>query len=154
MPSYITSRLLSDEKIIFRTTRHWVVFLPVVLWLVLTLLVAYFSGFTNILTIILGALTLITLFLSWINFKMSELAVTNLRVLVKIGWVGRYSLETNFQNIATISVDQSILGRLLGYGTINIYDTGSQRSPFAYIAHPFKFRKAVQEQLEKRYPPE
>ncbi len=84
---------------------------------------------------------------------MSELAVTNMRVLVKVGFISRTSLETNLQNIATISVEQSILGRILKYGTLCIYDTGWMRSPFAFIDNPFEFRKAVQSQIDMRFPP-
>lgn len=153
MGSYITTNLLPNEKIIFRTHRHWIVFAHVLIWLGITFLFAYATGQYSPATAAMFGFSIISFVLSLINYKMSELAVTNMRVLVKVGFFARHSLETNLQNIATISVEQGILARILGYGTICIYDTGWMRSPFAFISHPLEFRKAVQSQIEKRFPP-
>ena len=153
MASYVTQNLLQNEKIIYRTHRHWVVFSPVIIWVALTTVFAVLTGVMSLATIALCVFTLISFCLALINFKMSELAVTNMRVLVKVGFISRTSLETNLQNIASIGVEQSILGRIFKYGTICIYDTGWLRSPFAYIDNPFEFRRAVQSQVDRRFPP-
>ena len=44
-----------------------------------------------------------------------------------------------------IQVNQSILGRILGYGSITV--GGTVRGPFHYIDAPFEFRKQAQEQI-------
>ncbi len=153
MTSYITSNLLPNEKILYRTHRHWIVFFHVIVWVLLTFFVVYAMGFNSGFTWIISTFTLIAFFYAFIDYQLSELAVTNMRVLVKVGFIARSSLETNLQNIATISVDQSVLGRILGYGTLNIYDTGWMRSPFSFITDPFEFRRIVQTQIGDRFPP-
>jgi uncharacterized membrane protein YdbT with pleckstrin-like domain len=72
---------------------------------------------------------------------------TNKRVLVKIGWLRRQSLETLLSKIETIGVEQDILGRALDYGTIVVTGTGGSKEPFRTIASPMEFRRAVQEQI-------
>jgi uncharacterized membrane protein YdbT with pleckstrin-like domain len=77
----------------------------------------------------------------------SEFAVTNKRVLIKIGWLRRHSLETLLSKIETIRVEQGILGRALDYGTIVVSGTGGSKEPFRTIASPMEFRRKVQDQI-------
>jgi hypothetical protein len=51
--------------------------------------------------------------------------------------------------IESISVDQSLAGRMFGFGTIVVRGTGGTPEPFATIAHPLEFRRRVQEQIDK-----
>jgi uncharacterized membrane protein YdbT with pleckstrin-like domain len=51
----------------------------------------------------------------------------------------------NLNKIESVNVDQSVLGRLLGYGTITIIGTGGTRETFHNISHPIHFRKTFQE---------
>jgi membrane protein YdbS with pleckstrin-like domain len=77
----------------------------------------------------------------------SEFAITNKRVLIKTGWIRRYSLETLLTKVESIRVDQSVLGRMLDYGTIIISGTGGSKEPFHKIAQPMMFRRRVQDQI-------
>ena len=74
-----------------------------------------------------------------------EFAVTNKRVIVKTGLISRRTLEMNLSKIESVNVDQSIMGRILGYGTITIIGTGGTRESFPKIAEPLLFRKKFQE---------
>ena len=51
--------------------------------------------------------------------------------------------------IESVSVDQSLLGRMLSFGTIMVRGVGGTPEPFAKIAHPLEFRRKVQEQIDK-----
>jgi uncharacterized membrane protein YdbT with pleckstrin-like domain len=51
----------------------------------------------------------------------------------------------NLNKIESVNVDQSIMGRLLGYGTVTIIGTGGSRETFEQIADPIQFRKKFQE---------
>jgi len=122
--SYVHNNLISDEVVVFETNRHWINFF------------SWRSLFT------LGLLPLI-------EYWTSEFACTNKRVVMKVGLIRRETLELNLQRIESVNVDQSLMGRLLGYGTVTIIGTGGTREPFPRIAHPLEFRKAVQEQLSR-----
>jgi hypothetical protein len=45
-------------------------------------------------------------------------------------------------------VEQSLWGRILGFGSIFLRGTGGTAEPFATIAHPLEFRRQVQQQIE------
>jgi uncharacterized membrane protein YdbT with pleckstrin-like domain len=121
MGSYVTANLIRGESVIYEAKPHWILF------------VSLRSAFT------LGLLPLI-------EYWTSEFAVTNKRVIMKVGWVARRVLELNLHKIESVNVDQPLLGRLLGYGTITVIGTGGTRETFDRIAHPLVFRKAFQEQ--------
>lgn len=75
----------------------------------------------------------------------SEFAITNKRIIIKVGLISRRTLEMNLNKIESVNVDQGILGRILGYGTIVVIGTGGTREPFASISNPIEFRKRFQE---------
>jgi uncharacterized membrane protein YdbT with pleckstrin-like domain len=80
-----------------------------------------------------------------IAMSTSEFAITNKRIIIKVGLFSRYTLEMNLNKIESINVNQSVLGRMLGYGTIVVIGTGGTKEPFAGISDPITFRKKFQE---------
>ena len=61
---------------------------------------------------------------AWFRRWITELSVTNHRVIYKTGFIRRHTVEMNMDKVETVNVDQSILGRILGYGTIHVLGTG------------------------------
>jgi uncharacterized membrane protein YdbT with pleckstrin-like domain len=74
----------------------------------------------------------------------TELAVTNRRVIAKFGLVSRRTIELNLSKLESIRVDQTVAGRLFGYGSIVLAGTGATLEPIRFIASPIAFRQAVQ----------
>jgi uncharacterized membrane protein YdbT with pleckstrin-like domain len=143
---YIEQNLMSGETIIYPTKLHWAIFLRPGLWLVLAIYfstsVAELGGLFFLVAIIdgLGAV---------INYTTSEFGLTNKRVLMKVGFIRRHSIEVLLSKIEGIQVNQGILGRILGYGSIVVSGTGGMKDPFHKIDKPLEFRRRVQEQIEK-----
>jgi uncharacterized membrane protein YdbT with pleckstrin-like domain len=124
--SYVESNLMKDETVVYRGHLHWIIFvLPALLCLV-----------------IIGIVPLIA---AIIRNATSEFAVTNRRVIVKVGLIERKTLELNLTKVESIGVDQTLWGRLFDYGTIVVVGTGGTREPFRSIADPLGFRRAVNE---------
>ena len=73
------------------------------------------------------------------------MAVTNKRVIIKVGLISRRTAELNLNKVENIGVNQSILGRILNYGTITVVGTGGTHEQFRWVASPIEFRRAVQE---------
>ena len=120
MGTYVQSTLLKDERVVYEAEYHWIVFVS--LRAVATLFMA-----------------------PLIDVLSSEFAITNKRIIIKIGLISRKTLEMNLGKVESINVDQSILGRILGYGSINIIGTGGTKEPFANIKDPLEFRRQYQQ---------
>ncbi len=85
----------------------------------------------------------IRVLLNLIAFFFTEFAVTDKRVLAKMGSLRQKSVELFLAKVEGIMVDQSALGRLLGYGTLIVTGTGGMKTPFPTIAHANEFRQQV-----------
>jgi|SoiMethySBSTD1v2_1073268.scaffolds.fasta_scaffold373582_2 uncharacterized membrane protein YdbT with pleckstrin-like domain len=146
--SYVEKHLMPGEQIEYRTTLHWLVFVVPILLLIAAIWLFFLGGdIAKILAFILMIGVLGTGLSGVIERQTSEFAVTNKRVLIKTGLIRRHSLETLLSKIESIGVDQSLLGRILGFGTIVISGTGGSKEPFHRIADPMMFRRRVQEQI-------
>jgi len=51
----------------------------------------------------------------------------------------------NLQKIESVNVEQGIMARILGYGTVTIIGTGGTKESFTDISKPLVFRKKFQE---------
>lgn len=147
---YSQKTLLPDEKILYYTRPHYIIFYPILLWLFITI---WFLT-TNYRHFIMGRLllliTAISCINSLINYYCSEYVITNKRILIKVGFIRRKSLEIFLDRIEGIYVDQSITGRILGYGTVIVNGIGGTQDPFFYIPRPIIFRNKIQQQIQTK----
>ncbi len=77
-------------------------------------------------------------------YTTSELVITDRRVLIKVGFIRRRTLEMFISKIESVGVSQGLFGRLFDYGTVTISGTGGSAEPFKTIADPLGFRNCVQ----------
>lgn len=150
MTSYIKKILLPGEEIVYHGHRHWAVFASPMGWLIAAILADLFLPFGMWIALILLFAVIVLGLSALINYTMSEINVTNERILIKVGWVSRSSLETDLTRISSIDVVQTFLGRIFNFGTVIICDVGNMRTPFTQIERPFDFRRAVLLEIEKR----
>src|SRR5262249_2224011 len=146
--SYVDSQLLPGETVRYRARLHKGIFTTASVFGVLTvaaLIGAMAAG--GPWWAAAGAVAVISAIIfgrTWLIYKTSEFAVTDKRVVIKVGWIRRRTLETMLSKVEGIGVDQSLTGRALGYGSIEVTGTGGTREEFTRIADPLEFRRQVQ----------
>ena len=147
--SYVDKHLLAGEHIRYRAHLHKIVFFVPALIIIAGIAGAVFAGIKNQpIGIAAGAgVAVLAFVMSWIPYRSSEFAVTDKRVIIKVGVVQRRTMETMLSKVEAISVDQGIGGRMLNYGTIVVVGTGGTREQFTNIARPLEFRRQVQTQV-------
>lgn len=146
--SYVKQNLLKNEKILFQTRKHWIVFAPMIVWLGLAFVV-YYSSMIGALTLAPLALAAWFFILAFIEFFFSEYAITNQRIFMKEGLVWRTSVETMLSTVAKSELQQSVFGRLLGYGQCIIFGFGGSNR-FSNIYRPAEFQRQLNIQLDKQ----
>lgn len=144
--SYIDRHLLPGEVVTYRTRLHWKIFVvPVLGCLVLVALALWaMSADRKPLAIPPVVIALILLLAAWIRRRSSEFAVTNKRVIIKLGVATTRSMELLLPKIEGITVTQSLWGRMFGFGEIVVTGSGGTQEPFDGIQSPLDFRQAVQ----------
>lgn len=146
---YVESVLRPDEQVVAIGRMHWIVYLRgLILAIVgLILILAPVSPGLSLATSIVGAIILLfglwSLAGAWIEQATTEIAVTTRRVIQKRGLIRRQTGEMNMEKVESVIVDQSILGRLLGYGSIVVRGTGSGIEGLHHIADPIALRSSI-----------
>lgn len=99
-----------------------------------------FCNWVGIAFLFFGAISFLK---NWTKSSSSEFAITNKRVIIKVGTMQRHTLEVLLQRVEGVGVDQGVLGSMLGYGSITISGTGGTKEGFHHIADPLEFRRQV-----------
>ena len=135
MASYVESNLIAGEEIKYLAKVSKWSLLPKIL---LGIILLPFWG-----------IGLIFLASAAITYYTTELAITNKRVIAKFGLIRRDTIEINLPKIESIRVEQGILGRVFGFGSVLVAGAGNPQAPIPGISAPIKFRNRffeVQEQ--------
>jgi uncharacterized membrane protein YdbT with pleckstrin-like domain len=149
---YVEQVLQPGETVTYATSLHWLVYLRAILLVILAVLVLIASAAVaepvavvalEIVAALLALLALVSGLDAVIRRSTTELAVTDRRVIYKTGIFQRHSMEMNRSKVETVGVDQSILGRILGYGTIMVRGTGGSFEPIRFIGDPLGFRSHI-----------
>ena len=148
--SYIDKSLLPDEKIIFKTGKHLIIFYVPALFGLMSL-GFYFAPHKLIqqIAFLPALLMLFTGFNQWLLYITAEFTITNRRIVLREGFFFRHINEMRLTTVSNMSINQSPLGQLLGYGTLIAAPFGGSNDIFTAISHPFEFQKAAQLQLDK-----
>jgi uncharacterized membrane protein YdbT with pleckstrin-like domain len=148
--SYVKSVLQADEQIRYVTNIHWIIYVPGVALLVVAALVYGFAlteeGGRPLWIAVAGVLAVVaalTLFQAWFRRFTTEIAVTNRRIIYKRGFIRRDTIEMQMDKVESVDVQQSVGGRILGYGDILIRGVGVGIEPLKNIDSPIEFRNHV-----------
>lgn len=147
--AHIDDNLLPQEAVLARASPHPMVLLPSVATVAVCLIAAALTGFTGSywpLALLLGGLSLVCLLFTlgaWLSFVSTEVAVTNRRVALKVGFFRQDTAEIALPKVESVQVRQGLLGRALGYGDVIVHGTGGAPLGIAMLADPLAFRRAV-----------
>jgi uncharacterized membrane protein YdbT with pleckstrin-like domain len=156
---YIEQLLAQNEQVVLITRQSWVVLVRDAVINVLLALVAV--GITLIGSAflpqpfgwLLGLLILLPVgrfvyeFLIWAN---REYIITNRRVIQVNGLINKNVIDSSLEKVNDVRMTQSVLGRLLNYGDVEILtasDLGSNL--FQRIGNPIRFKTAMLNEKEK-----
>ncbi|MGD9980497.1 MAG: PH domain-containing protein [Hyphomonadaceae bacterium] len=126
---YIDQSLASGETVIQRG--KWPVLFWIGAWLALLILGIAIVG---VFIFVVAAVHMLT----------TDFAVTNRRVVIKRGLITRRTQELAVESVEGVSLQQSLLARLFGYGRVIVTGTGEATIVFPPMAHPVAFRRAIE----------
>lgn len=148
--SYAESVLQPGETIVVTGRLHWIIYWPAIFFLVVGTAAVWWEwadGHSDILisltAIVFGVLFLAAFLRAWFIRWITEFAVTDRRVIYKRGFIWRETAEMNMDKVETVDVTQSVLGRLLDYGSIHVKGTGTGIEHLHQIASPLVLRNAI-----------
>lgn len=140
--SYILDSLMRGERIQYEARVAWAAYYPLIAFCVV------FSLPIVVIAPWVLAFDLVVIGYVWTVVATTELAVTDRRVVAKVGLISRDAVEIPLGKVESVSVSQTVVGRLLGYGTVIFHGTGGNVTPFKNIADPMALRNAATQSFE------
>jgi uncharacterized membrane protein YdbT with pleckstrin-like domain len=157
----MTSQLLPGENLVLRDHPHWIVIVkslvvPVVLLIVAAIVdvtvvktgIQHFRTIVSLAGIAIAGLWLIVV---WIRWQSTSYTLTDQRIKIESGVFGRQSKMIPIDRIQDCTTKQSLIGRMLGYGRVEVDAAGAQGAEVLdHLPNPDVFRDQVFVQSEKR----
>jgi hypothetical protein len=163
--NFIKSNLLDGEEIIYTAKLHWGIFIKPVMIFILALIffisfrsiigvfgyLAYdLSGFLQPVRYIILLLSIIHMIIIIIDYKKTEICVTNIRISRKKGIISRITLDIKLNMVETVIFSQGIVGRLFNYGHVYFTGVGAIISKFHGVYDPLVLRNIIIKQITKK----
>ena len=155
MSSYVRRAMQPNEKIVYAAQLHWIIYR---MGIVITILAGLFgfyapdvlalldegvaataAPFIRNIAIGIFALGAFQILATYIRQISTELVITDQRVIAKHGFIATTSYELMMTKVEGATIEQTILGRMLGYGTLMVKGTGGGISPIDHVADPYRF---------------
>lgn len=96
---------------------------------------------------IMGVLIVVWFIMTWSIYHFSSLTVKEKQIVLRSGILVRQTLDLPLSKIESIDIRQSIVGALLGYGSLEITGTGGTRQTVNYLAKPLTCRRYIEQMM-------
>jgi len=141
--------LKPDEIILIIIRQHWIkLVLPFGAWLLAVVLLNWLAGSTGFL---IGMTAILYPLYEYLNWRSNLWCVTNLRVVDETGFFSRYSKESPLDKINNVEYDQSIWGRIFGYGNVDIQTAAELGATTYHLIHRPKLLKDTITHAQESY---
>jgi Bacterial PH domain len=150
--SYVNTVLQPGEEIRHSSSIHWIVYWPGILMLLAALAVFVVAErsdsqgmryFWLACAGIIAVIAIVQLAREWWVWWTTEICVTNRRIIFKQGFISRRTFEMHMDKVESVDVDQSVLGRVLNYGSVIVKGTGTGFEPLETVAAPIDLRNHI-----------
>jgi uncharacterized membrane protein YdbT with pleckstrin-like domain len=156
------SELHPGENLILRAHQHWVVvvkslLVPIAVVIVVALIDIFFhnNSFRReskiVVTLVVVALAGLWFIVVWIRWQSTSYTLTDQRIKIESGVFGRSSKIIPIDRIQDCTTKQTVIGRILGYGRVEVDAAGAQGAEVLdHLPNPGTFRDQVFVQSERR----
>ena len=157
---YVENNLMQGEAVYVQARLHWTIFTKAIFISLFALLLLIYSlkislaegSEVALIARNAGLIALVTALWLAADAAMrrqgTELAVTSKRVIAKFGFIRCTTIELNHSKVESFHVEQGVLGRIFGFGTLHINGTGGGITPIPGISDPLGFRRKAMEAID------
>ena len=155
--TYVKQTLAPGEDILKRANFNWTYSVGPFFWFFLGIAPAVYLGITQLtgelpgdpnilygLSAVPGVIGLGILLGHFVHLQTTEIVVTSFRFVYKTGLVSRQTKEVSLNKIEEINLQQTILGRVFGYGSLVLRGTGVGVIELPNIDNPVQLRRVIE----------
>ena len=122
--SYIEEHVHEGERVIYRGKFHW-------LW--------HARAWAALIVFGILIIGIIYWIYEMIRLNTTEFAITNRSVILKKGFISAHVTQLSLEAVEGAQLDQGILGRIFGFGGLDIEGRGEGQIDFPTMANPSEF---------------
>jgi len=138
------TELIENERIVYQTRLHWVLFLGPLMLIIIGGLSFPAKGLS---ALVLAGIGIAWGVISYMKFNYSYIRVTDKRVLIRVGFLVRRPYSISLSDISYVDFYQPSLGSMLNFGKITIIHGKKFKSVFRMVSSPGELVTAVRGQL-------
>jgi uncharacterized membrane protein YdbT with pleckstrin-like domain len=164
---YLSKQLGTNEKILHTERHHWI--FPVselVRWVLVAVAVMIIVVLFDVWLLpsagwvkfgyVIVPIPLARIAWGFVAWRVNVYAITNRRVFEVSGIFNKRVSDSSLEKLTDVILTQSLLGRILGYGTIEVLTAASSAGVnfLKQLAHPMEFKTAMvnaKEELEQEF---
>ena len=94
-------------------------------------------------SLLLAVIGLVIFLYMMIKKWTTERVLTDIRFIQKTGWIVRHTEEIRIDRMEEVNLDQSLFGRILDYGDVQIAGVGTGEIKLKMIDSPIEFQKKL-----------
>ncbi|MBR1468637.1 MAG: PH domain-containing protein [Prevotella sp.] len=154
--SYIEKNLMEGEQVVYEARQHWIIYWkPFLLMLLGIALFAIPTQDVELIVQVIAAAVLFVIAAIWaVNiYGGRKYILTTSRLILKRGIVRRESTDLILRRCEGVSIRQSMMGRILSYGTVEV-TTGEVVNSFQMIEDPVRFSTQINQQISRNFDPQ
>ncbi|MGH6955283.1 MAG: PH domain-containing protein [Caulobacteraceae bacterium] len=149
---YAERVLQPGETVAYRARLHWIIYLGGLVFvagaIALAIAAAVLKGDALRIGLLAGAALLLLVGLwrlarAWIASANTEVVVTSRRLIYKVGFLSRSTVEMNLDKVESVLVRQGLMGRMLDFGSVIVRGVGAGLEPIPNIAQPLQLHRYV-----------
>jgi len=145
---YIEKNLMVNEQVVYEANLHYIVYTSPCLVALLAIGFLFIPGLEWMWRIILMLAVWLGAFIWAIAINGGkQYVVTTRRLIFKRGIIRRKSFELLLRKCEGIQIEQSIMGRILNYGSV-LVTTGEATNRYDHIKNPLKFSTCINQQID------
>jgi uncharacterized membrane protein YdbT with pleckstrin-like domain len=157
----VAKDLLPGENLVLKVHQHWISILKSLVLPIALVVLVLIADFTvirtaghhirTIVSLAAGAIALLWLIVVWIRWQSTAYTLTDQRIKIESGIFSRSEKIIPIDRIQDCTTRVSLLGRMLGYGRVEVDAAGAQGAEILlHLPHPGNFRDQVFVQSERR----
>lgn len=143
--SFLRRHLLPNEQLLAESQLHWITFLAPAFYscCLLIFLVTRPKVFPPMIDLLAFAFVVVAWVGAMIRYLTTEFAVSQNRLLMKKGFIHTRTFDLLVTRIESVQLEQSLLGKILGYGDVIVNGTGGDHAVFETVSAAVDFYQKV-----------
>lgn len=139
--------MTNEEGIVYQARLHWIIFVWPVIFFVIDLYLGVVYPLFAQPSMLFGVFVALWGLSTWVMYQYSSLTIKSNRLVIRSGFLVRQTVDIPINKIESVDIRQSILGTILGYGSIELTGTGGTREYMLNISKPLTCRRYIEQAM-------